>query len=48
MLTLMLLTLCLGRLTANGRDERKAGRLAPVSFSARRRAKKFAVIKPKT
>ena len=48
MLTLMLLALCLGRLTTNGRDERKGGRLAPLPFSARWCAKKFAIIKSKT
>ena len=47
MLTLMLLTLCLGRLTANGRAGRRAGRLGPLPSPVRRSTKKFAVIKLK-
>lgn len=47
MLTLMLLTLCLGRLTANGRAGRRAGRLGPLPWPVQRSGKKFAVIKLK-
>ena len=47
MLTLMLLALCLGRLTANGRAGRRAGRFGPLPLPELRRAKKFAVIKLK-
>ena len=38
MLTLMLLTLCLNRLSAKDRAGRRAGRPGPLPFSARRRA----------
>ena len=47
MLTLMLLTLCLGRLTANSRAGRRAGRFGPLPWPALRSTKKFAFIKLK-